>query len=60
MVVIDVNLGKEKGKQKLVIYPGDCPNKASIEFGEKHCKIIDMIVLELAGNKTAMLEKMLR
>lgn len=43
LVVIDVNLGKEKGKQKLVIYPGDCPNKASLEFGEKHCKNIGML-----------------
>ena len=35
LVQIDVNLGKEKGKQKLVVYKGDDARVVAEKFAEK-------------------------
>lgn len=51
LVFIDVNLGKEKGKQKLVIYKEDDPQHVAESFAQQH---------GLAPQKALMLEKMLR
>jgi len=40
-----VNLGKEKGKQKLVVYNLDSPSAVAKKFGEKHGKITIGITL---------------
>jgi hypothetical protein len=38
LVFIDVNLGKEKGKQKLIVYETDSPTQVAKKFGELHGK----------------------
>jgi hypothetical protein len=37
IVIVDVNLGKEKGKQKLIIYHGDDPRSVAEKFAETFC-----------------------
>jgi hypothetical protein len=58
LVFIDVNLGKDKGKQKLTIYHGDSPSAKAKEFGETHSKHFICIneIIELADNKVKVLE----
>ncbi len=51
MVFIDVNLGKDKGKQKLVVYDQDSPSVVSRKFGLLH---------DLKPEKVSLLEKLLR
>jgi hypothetical protein len=38
LVFIDVNLGKEKGKQKLIVYENDDPTQVAENFGRLHGK----------------------
>lgn len=38
LVFIDVNLGKEKGKQKLTIYKNDNPKEVALKFAAEHSK----------------------
>ena len=40
LVFIDVNLGKEKGKQKLTIYKNDDPKVVAEKFSKEHCNFI--------------------
>ena len=36
LVFIDVNLGKDKGKQKLTIYDNDSPSQVAKKFAVEH------------------------
>ena len=38
LIFVDVNLGKDKGKQKLVVYEGESPLLAAKKFAEQHGK----------------------
>ena len=38
LILVDVNLGKEKGKQKLVVYEGESPLLAAKKFAETYGK----------------------
>ena len=51
LIFVDVNLGKEKGKQKLVVYEGESPLLAAKKFADQH---------ELKEEKVVLLEKLLR
>lgn len=51
LVFIDVNLGKEKGKQKLTVYKEDDPKQVAEKFALVHA---------LGPGKALMLEKMLK
>ena len=59
---MDVNLGKEKGKQKLVVYEGESPLLAAKKFAETHGNFYDWINydIELKEEKVNLLEKLLR
>ena len=46
LVNIDVNLGKDKGKQKLVIYNGDSPSAKAKEFAELH-RMLSLIIIKI-------------
>jgi hypothetical protein len=51
LIFVDVNLGKDKGKQKLVVYEGESPLLAARKFAEK---------FDVKEEKVALLEKLLR
>lgn len=40
LVFVDVNLGKDKGKQKMTIYQGDDPKVVAEKFAASFCKPI--------------------
>ena len=50
MLFIDVNIGKEKGLKRLIIYEDDSPNLIANKFGQRY---------ELAEQKIEKLRKML-
>jgi hypothetical protein len=36
LLSIDVNIGKDQGKQKIVIFQGDSPSSKAKEFSERY------------------------